>query len=255
MESDKIVCDNIQEELTNLLKSRKILSDNKIDGLQTRVKKLQAVVDASKDIAIEAEDKLNAAIRDREDTMAHMKIVQHKLDTKNEQTINQQQEYYEAGARVRKADIAVLTLNKELDNLVREAVQMKKVIKGLRDKIDLLEKSLKVHRENDTKRSTQLMELKRQIASKDEQIDQYRRQQAHLEDPLVKRCSDVELKQLEQLVNEVDDKIRLDSQVSRLSSYGESEMSFSHRRFRKEQFDEELCLSTRTNENENTKIT
>jgi len=122
MESDKIVCDNIQEELTNLLKSRKILSDNKIDGLQTRVKKLQAVVDASKDIAIEAEDKLNAAIRDREDTKAHMKKVQQKLDTMNEQSINQEQEYYEAGARMRKADIAVLTINKELDILVREAV-------------------------------------------------------------------------------------------------------------------------------------
>jgi len=86
MESDK----TIQEELR---KSGKFVSDNKIDELETRVKKLQAVIDASKDIAIEAEYKLNAAIRDRKDTDARMKIVKQKLDTNIQQSIDQEQEY------------------------------------------------------------------------------------------------------------------------------------------------------------------
>jgi len=255
MESDKIVCDNIQEELTKLLKSGKIVSTNKINELQTHVDKLQAIVDASKDIAIEAEDKLNSVIQDRKDTIAQLKTVQHKLDMKIEQTIKHE-ELFEAGARLRSADIEVLTLNKRLDVLVRDAAQMETLMKGLRlDKIDMLKKTNKVHRENDTKRSAQLMELKKEIVSKDEQIAIYKRQKVNLEAILVKRFSDVELEQLEQLVDD-DGMIRFDSQVSRLSSYEDSEMSFNHRRFRTEVVGcEELSLSTRTNENENTNIT
>jgi len=314
MESDKTVGNNIQEDLRKLLKSGKIVSDNKIDELETRIKKLQKVVDASKGIAIEAEYKLNAAIRNKNDTDARMKIVKQKLDTKIEQSINQEQEYYEAGARMREGDIAVLNLNKELDILVKEAGQMEILMNCLRDKIDLLEKSLKVHRENDTKRLNQLMVLKKEIASiltsnkelsilvretgqmetlkkdfgekidflveslrvhrendikrlaqlmelkneialKDEQIAQYRRQKANPEAPVVNQSSDVDLKQLEQPVNEVDDMRILDSLVSRLPSY-ESEMSFSHRRSRTEEFEcEEVSLSDRTNENQNMIIT
>jgi len=257
MESEKIVCDNIQEDLTKLLKTGKIVSTHKINELQTRIDKLQAIVDASKDIAIEAESKLNAAIQDRKDTNADLKIVKNKLDIKIEQTIKHDEECYEAGARLRSRDAEIHTLNKRVDVLVRDAGHMETLMKGLRlEKIDMLKKSNKMHRENDTERSTQLIELKKEIALKDEQIVQYRRQKVNLEAILVKRFSDIELEQLGQLVNEVDGMIRFDSQVSRLSSYEESDMSFSHRRFRTEVVGcEELLSSTRTNENENTNTT
>jgi len=171
LDREKIVCDNIQEELTKLLKSGKIVSSKKINEQQTRIDKLQAIVDASNEIAIEAEDKLNSVNQDRNDTIARLKTVQLKLDTKIQQAVKHDQESSEAADKLRLVDIEVLTLNKRIDVLVRDAGLMETLIKGQRlDNINMLKKSNKKHQENDAKRLSQLMELRKEAASKDEEI-------------------------------------------------------------------------------------
>jgi len=257
MESDKTVNDNVQEELKKKLKSEKVVGTHKNNELQTCIDKLQAIVDGSKYIAIEVEDKINAATQDREDTIAQLKTVQHKLDIKIDQATKHDEECYEAGVRLKSVNAKVVALNKRLDVLVREAGQRETLMRGLRlDKIDMLKKSNQLHRENETKRSSQMMELKKEIASKDEQISQYRRHKLNLEAILVKRVSNDELEQHEQLVNQVDGMIIFDSRVNRLSSHEESEMPFSHRKFKTEEIGcDQLSLIRRTNENLNMNIT
>jgi len=96
MESDKTVNDNVQEELRKKLKSKKVVSTHKSNELQTCIYKLQAIVDGSKYIAIEVEDKLNATTQDREDAIAQLKTVQHKLGIKIEQAIKHDEECYKS---------------------------------------------------------------------------------------------------------------------------------------------------------------
>jgi len=163
----------------------------------------------------------------------------------------------QVGVRLKSVNAEVVTLNKRLNVLVKEAEQREKLMRGLRlDKTDMLKKSNQLHRENETKRSRQMMELKKEIASKDEQISQYRRHKLNLEAILVKRVSNDELEQHEQLVNQVDGMIIFDSRVNRLSSHEESEMPFSHRKFKTEEIGcDQLSLIRRTNENLNMNIT
>jgi len=180
-EKEKTEYVNLQKVMSEQAEVQQKHAEEKVNELEATVEKLKNDLSSMNNSAKEAQSEIETMVEKRDKTGAEMEILHQKLDNAVELSVNHEELLQKTAASLDDLGLKVENLVMQLAKTKTKAGKTKALVQQFRQKVEFLQSSLMVQKENGSIWLSQLKEMKENVSEKDKKLGEYIKKKAKLE--------------------------------------------------------------------------